>query len=703
MGTNKMWRIFGMVNFALDIFILFFLLTAQWVEVPGFLVLIFLLPFIPWLLTTLSLPAKEVTQYMGHYIITAHFLCALTVLFGLILSVESGYSGQEVDYHKWGGVILLASLVLLENFWNYISIPQLRTRLFLFFPMVALLITSHIGAGITHGQGFLTQPIAGKNKKAVPLEEAVVFTDIIQPILEQKCMSCHNTTKAKGELVLKDSASILLGGEDGEVLVRGNSDESPLVQRLYLDIDHDDHMPPKGKPQLSHAELELIREWVNHDNLFLVRYAELSTQDTLAGLIKSHYETKTEPVYDMKAADAKVIKSLNDDYRLLKPLAQKSPALYARFLSAPYFKKEHLAALNEVSKQVVDLHLAYMPVKDEDLSLLEEFKNLQVLNLNDTRITDETLKYLHSLQDLQNLYLAGTAVSQAGVRDLLNTNPVKKIYLWDTGIDSTELMDLQQDFANTRFIGQSDPFKGQVISLNTPKIKPENPFFYESLLVTVEHPIPNVVIRYTLDGSEPDSITSPQYTEPLLIDKSVNLQIQAFKPGWKSSLIVQRSFQQTKYLPDTAWLDVSPNEKYTGNGVSTLTDLTAGERDFNDDLYLGYREHAGVMTFEFEKTVKLSEIVISALLNTNSYIFPPQKVSVESEDAQGKWIQAGVCIPEQPEYEIGYQKQYWTVPLSTNMKTGKIKVTITPLPLLPDWHPGKGESAWVFVDEVLFQ
>lgn len=707
-----------MVNFGLDIFVLFFILASQWIVAPEFLqvlgrahpmvlhfpiVLIFLLPFIPWLLTSISVSKKETAKYVGHYIVLAHFLGALTVLFGLILSLETGYIGESVTYHKWGGIILLASLALLENFWRYPSIPQRRTRLFLFFPMIALLVTSHIGAGITHGVDFLTEPILKKKVKKVPLEEAVVYRDVVHPILDQKCMSCHNTNKAKGELILMDSATILRGGEDGDVLVRGNSEDSPIVQRLLLDIDHDDHMPPKGKPQLSNTELELIREWVNHDNLFQVQYAELTSQDTLASLVKDHYEMESEPVYDMKAADGAVIQSMNDDYRLLKPIAQESPALYARFLSAPHFEMEHLKALNEVSEQVVDLHLAYLPIEDDDLSLLENFKNLQVLNLNGTRITDVSLKYLYALKDLQKLYLTGTSVSESGVRDLLKVNPIKKVYLWDTGIDSTMIKNLRTEYSSTQFVGQSNPFKDQIISLNTPKVKPENPFFEEPIQVTVEHPIPNVDIRYTLDGTKPDSTMSPLYTEPLEVNESVNLQLQAFKNGWKSSFIVHRSFYQTRFLPDTAWFDVSPNKKYPGKGASTLTDLAAGERDFNDDSYVAYREKDGVMTFDFGKSVDLSAVVISTLLNTGSYIFPPQKIEVNVLNSQGKWVKAGQAIPEQPEYEIGYKKQYWTVPLSTNIKTNRIRVTLTPLPALPAWHPGKGEKAWVFLDEVLFQ
>ncbi len=41
-------------------------------------------------------------------------------------------------------------------------------------------------------------------QKPVPLlEEAVVYADIIEPIFQTKCMSCHNSGKSKGELTME--------------------------------------------------------------------------------------------------------------------------------------------------------------------------------------------------------------------------------------------------------------------------------------------------------------------------------------------------------------------------------------------------------------------------------------------------------------------------------------------------------------------
>src|SRR5690606_30133013 len=256
-------------------------------------------------------------------------------------------------------------------------------------PALILLITSHVGAGMTHGQGFLTEPIVKKYTKKVPLDQAFVYRDIIHPILDQKCMNCHSGSKSKGDLSLEDSLSIVQGGENGVVLIPGDPDESMLFQRLILDIDHEDHMPPKGKPQLNSHEIALIKAWVSQPSLFGVAYNTLDPSDTLSILIKEHYASDEQTYSDIKPVSKSTIQGLNDNYRTLTPIALKSPALYARFLSASHFEDEYVENLTKVRDQVVDLYLGYMPVKNHLLPIIGSFKNLQVLNLNGTHITDE--------------------------------------------------------------------------------------------------------------------------------------------------------------------------------------------------------------------------------------------------------------------------------------------------------------------------
>ena len=64
--------------------------------------------------------------------------------------------------------------------------------------------------------------------------------------------------KGKLRLIPKN---LLRGGKDGKVLVPGKSDEVKY-ERLLLD-PLEKHMPPKGRPQLTEAETNIIHWWIN--------------------------------------------------------------------------------------------------------------------------------------------------------------------------------------------------------------------------------------------------------------------------------------------------------------------------------------------------------------------------------------------------------------------------------------------------------
>ena len=61
-------------------------------------------------------------------------------------------------------------------------------------------------------------------------------------------------------------------------------------------------------------------------------------------------------------ADESKIKALNNNYRVVRPLALGSPALGVEFFSAEQFKPEQLKELLAVKEQVVSLNLNKMPV-----------------------------------------------------------------------------------------------------------------------------------------------------------------------------------------------------------------------------------------------------------------------------------------------------------------------------------------------------
>lgn len=69
----------------------------------------------------------------------------------------------------------------------------------------------------------------------------------IRPMLEASCFRCHGDQRPKGGLKLNSLESLLKGGEDGKVVVPGDSKKSLLVIAA-AQIDEETAMPPKRGP-----------------------------------------------------------------------------------------------------------------------------------------------------------------------------------------------------------------------------------------------------------------------------------------------------------------------------------------------------------------------------------------------------------------------------------------------------------------------
>jgi len=165
--------------------------------------------------------------------------------------------------------------------------------------------------------------------EVVPIEQALVFDHLIKPILDTKCVSCHNPDKLKGKLVLTDSISIHKGGKSGKLFVSGNPEISLLINRIHLAPENKKHMPPSGNSQLTPDEKELLRLWIKTNTRFNQKIVSLPPKDSLRLLATAFFnsgEAIDEP-FDFSAADEETVKMLNTNSCVVSPLAKNSPAL----------------------------------------------------------------------------------------------------------------------------------------------------------------------------------------------------------------------------------------------------------------------------------------------------------------------------------------------------------------------------------------
>ena len=96
---------------------------------------------------------------------------------------------------------------------------------------------------------------------AAPAVAAVDFDSEIRPLLESKCLSCHQESIKLGNLSLESGEDAVLGGVSGPSVVASEPDKSPLMARLILPPGAPGAMPPAG-PRLTEPELAAVRMWI---------------------------------------------------------------------------------------------------------------------------------------------------------------------------------------------------------------------------------------------------------------------------------------------------------------------------------------------------------------------------------------------------------------------------------------------------------
>ncbi len=394
---------------------------------------------------------------------TGFVTAVMACIAGFLLKLSGGYDEEAVDLHQYMGI----ALAILTGFVFIIQSGRLSPKLAIPTVMIAaflLIGTGHYGGNLTHGEDYLAEPLyamigqtPGKKvrKPITDLKNALVYTDLIEPILEQKCQQCHSSKKQKGDLRLDSPENLLKGGEHGAVMAAGKADDSDLYKRLILPEEDDDRMPPKGKPQLTESEIQLIHWWIDQGGAdFKKKVADVPQNDkikvVLAGISKGAplEEPKKEiseiPTSPVKAPEAAVLAKIRTLGVVVSPLTHDNQFISLNMVNAPAFSDKDMVLLTQISDNVIWLDMSETAISNKALENLKKFKNLTRLSLDQTNVSDAGLSHLRNLTRLKYLNLYGTKVTDKGLKQVAGCKNLKSIYLWQTQVTPQGVAALQQ-------------------------------------------------------------------------------------------------------------------------------------------------------------------------------------------------------------------------------------------------------------------
>ena len=84
----------------------------------------------------------------------------------------------------------------------------------------------------------------------------------VQPIFDQKCVSCHGASKAENGLRLDSYEGVMKGTQFGPVVVPGQPFQSALVSVVRGTADPSLRMPHGGGTRLSEQDVQNIILWI---------------------------------------------------------------------------------------------------------------------------------------------------------------------------------------------------------------------------------------------------------------------------------------------------------------------------------------------------------------------------------------------------------------------------------------------------------
>jgi uncharacterized membrane protein len=406
--------------------------------------------------------------------------------------------------------------------------------------------------------------------------------------------------------------------------------------------------------------------------------------------------------YSFSKVSESTLKEVNSPFCSVFPLSANSPALQADFFVTKKYEAKNLENLSKVKEQLVALNLSKMPINDNDLALLTKFENLETLNLNQTNVTGKGLASLKSLKKLQSISLVGIKINEQAITDLCTLPNLKKIYLWNTTLKPENVAILAKNHPKITFDYGKPEFENEVIKLNPPSILNENFIINKSTNIELKHIFKKALIRYTTDGSEPDSSTKNIYTAPIPIDNFTNIKAVASLDDWYTSKAIDYTFYKYSSVPDSIYFLSKTNDGFKHLKPKILIDTKLGSfTNPGDQMWIGWKETDFVGIFEFKKPKILKEVTVSYMLKAEADIMPPSLFEVWAGTNKNNLKLVSTVKPSTDLQKAGniIASQNF---LMKNEAYNYVKVVAVPMRKMPAWHGNKGKPAWLFIDEVFF-
>ncbi|HEX3084529.1 MAG TPA: GH92 family glycosyl hydrolase [Pyrinomonadaceae bacterium] len=206
-------------------------------------------------------------------------------------------------------------------------------------------------------------------------------------------------------------------------------------------------------------------------------------------------------------------------------------------------------------------------------------------------------------------------------------------------------------------------------------------------------------IHYTTDGSEPNR-GSTLFTQPFFIDRTTTVKARAFDAAG-ASLVASGTFHKIS-RNWTIKLLSKYNRQYPAGGDGGLIDGVRGSSNFGDGAWQGYQGQDLIAIVDLGNTQNVSKLGAGFLQNVESWIWMPRSVDFELSTDGVNFVRVLSVNNEVSDKDFGAIVKDLVGTFSPR-PARYVRVTAHTYGKIPAWHPGAGDEAFIFADEIIIE
>lgn len=221
--------------------------------------------------------------------------------------------------------------------------------------------------------------------------------------------------------------------------------------------------------------------------------------------------------------------------------------------------------------------------------------------------------------------------------------------------------------------------------------------FKQKTIVSLKTIDSNLKIHYSINNI-PDKNNTFIYEKPIKIDSSCTIYAYATNPNNKNSALCKIDLKKLNPLWKITILS-KYNSHYSGGGDQALIDGILSNKDYRSGEWQGYQDTDLVAIIDLGKIEKISYVGAHFLQDVTPWILYPPYVEFSASTNGKSYKTIAIITNKYPRNDFTPQTT-WFEQYINPLKARYIKIFVKRPGLLPEWHRGRGNPAFFFIDEI---